>query len=88
MVLLASFGHTGSLMSIRLPPSVRDRTESVIADFAASHPANSAHRTLGGPYLQYKHQLTIPLNRIHTHILGMDPDVFFTPVVWGCMCSS
>ncbi|KAG0644350.1 hypothetical protein HOY80DRAFT_997020 [Tuber brumale] len=101
MVLLASFGHTRSLYvgrmasssQIRLPLSVRGWTESVIADFAASHPANSAHSTLGGPHLQLspiyarkrsKHQLTIPLNQIHSRMLGMDPDLPLTPVVRGC----
>ncbi|KAG0640464.1 hypothetical protein HOY80DRAFT_958548 [Tuber brumale] len=35
-----------------------------------------------------KHQLTIPLNPIHSRMLGMDPDVFLLAVVRCCMCSA
>ncbi|KAG0138539.1 mitochondrial small ribosomal subunit Rsm22-domain-containing protein [Tuber indicum] len=77
---------------IRLPPSVRDGTESVIADVAASHLAESAHKTLGGPHLQFspvysrkrsKHTLTIPLNPMNSRMSGMDADVFLTAVMPG-----
>ena len=36
---------------IRLPPSVRDQTESLVAEAATSHIVNLIHRTLGCPHL-------------------------------------
>ncbi|KAG0634135.1 mitochondrial small ribosomal subunit Rsm22-domain-containing protein [Tuber brumale] len=77
---------------IKLPPLVRERTESVIAGAAPSHLADSAHNTLGGPRLQFspsyarkrsKHLLTIPLNPINNRMSDMDANVFLTAVMPG-----
>ncbi|KAG0641807.1 hypothetical protein HOY80DRAFT_1110819 [Tuber brumale] len=60
---------------IRLPPSVRDRAETLRAPHLQLPPIHARKRS--------KHQLTIPLNPIHSRMMGMDPDVFLTPVVFG-----
>ncbi|KAG0130298.1 hypothetical protein HOY82DRAFT_562569, partial [Tuber indicum] len=88
---LTSVGRFPS-SQIGLPQWVRDRTESVIADVATLHLVESAHKTLSGPQLllspiyarkRSKHQLTIPLNPVNSHMSDMDANVFLTAVMPG-----
>ncbi|KAG0632768.1 hypothetical protein HOY80DRAFT_1006550 [Tuber brumale] len=75
---------------IRLPLSVMDRTESLMAEAATSHIVNSMRRTLRSPHLQFspiyskkwsKRELTIPVSPTNIPMSGMDTHVFFTTVM-------
>jgi len=77
---------------IQLPPSIKDQTESIIADVATPHLMGSAHETLGGAPLTFspiyagkrsKRSLDIPLNPTHTKMLDMDANVFLAAVMPG-----
>ncbi|KAG0642374.1 hypothetical protein HOY80DRAFT_639303 [Tuber brumale] len=75
---------------IKLLPSVRDRTGSLMAEATTSHIVNSMHRTLRSPHLQLptiyskkwrKRELTIPSNPTNIPMSCMDTCLFFTAVM-------
>ncbi|PUU82708.1 mitochondrial small ribosomal subunit Rsm22-domain-containing protein [Tuber borchii] len=77
---------------VHLPPSIKDQTESIIADVAAPHLMDSAKETLGGSLFTFspiyagkrsKRCLHIPLNPTHAKMSDMDANVFLTAVMPG-----
>jgi len=90
---LTSIGRFGTHPSTILPPpSMRDRTESLIADVATPHLMEAAQNTLGGSLFTFspiyaakrsKRSLDILSNPTHTHMSDMDANVFLTAVMPG-----